>query len=201
MTAYSRLRTPGLIEVASHIRGTVIGLSDTFNRADSASSLGSTDGFASADPAAWTAASGTWGINGNQAYCPSNTSFGTAWVSSGLSDNITTVTIGNYGDNNHGFMPRYVDNNNYLLILLASYGVYISSYTSGSLTHHVVAGSATTGDTFAARCVGSTIEVFKNGSSTAFLTSTVTEHQTATKQGLFNNGTGTKWENFLVTAP
>jgi hypothetical protein len=44
-------------------------VSDTFNRANSAGSLGTAD-----SGQAWTADRGTWGINGNQAYCSADDS-------------------------------------------------------------------------------------------------------------------------------
>ena len=36
---------------------------------------------------------------------------------------------------------------------------------------------------------------------TGSLTSTRTEHQSATKQAMINNGSGFKWDDFSVTSP
>lgn len=196
MTAYGRQRQPGKIDPAA--MRVALGAFDSFDRADHASNLGATDGSRSADPATWTQASGTWGISGNAAYCPSGGAFRSAWISTGLADNITSIKIGYFGSGNFGFSPRYVDAYNYLWILLAG-SIFISSVTSGVNTNHTSGGGHANGDTISVRCVGSSIEVYRNGTLT--LTSTRTEHQSATKQALINNGSGFKWDDFSVEAP
>lgn len=194
MTRYGRQRIPGQVDAVAQSPN---GLSDSFNRADG--SMGSTDGIRLGDPALWVAGSGTWSISGNQAACAS-ASFASVAVDSGFADNITSVKIGAIGSGNFGFTPRYVNNTNYLWILLAN-SIYISSYTSGVNSNHAntAPGAYSVGDVISVRCVGSSIEVFRNGASV--LTSTRTEHQTATKQGLIQNGSGNKWDDFLVTPP
>lgn len=174
-------------------------LFDSFNRTDNALSMGLTNGYGALDPQAWTPELGTWGIQSNQAYCPSGGSIRSASVNSGLADNVTSIVVGTVGGGNFGFSPRYVDASNFLWVLLQNLNIFISSYTSGVNTNHTAASVTwLEHDLVEARCVGSSIEVYRN--SSLVLSSTRTEHQTASKQALIANG-GSHWDSFSVKPP
>src|SRR5436853_7315699 len=63
-------------------------VSDTFTRADNAASLGVAD-----TGQAWTSLGGTWGISGNQAYCPTAALNPLAVVDSGKADCSVQATL------------------------------------------------------------------------------------------------------------
>lgn len=83
-------------------------VSDTFNRTDNASSLGSTE-----TGQAWSVVgNGTWGIIGNQAYCTTNTGVSRALVSSGYSNCQIDVDLSITEGTEAQLVFRHVDANN-----------------------------------------------------------------------------------------
>jgi hypothetical protein len=91
---------------------------DTFTRADSAVSLGTSSGGT-----AWTAQVGTWGISTNQAYCPTPAAgFNVATLPAATSDGVFTATVvfpGGATVVECGVLLRYQDISNFVLLDLA----------------------------------------------------------------------------------
>lgn len=82
---------------------------DNFNRADSATSLGSL----------WTARSGVWGIISNKAYLTASATRAVATVEAYSSDHeVSAILSGN--NNAQGLTVRYLDENNFYRLILAS---------------------------------------------------------------------------------
>src|SRR5262245_57529908 len=97
---------------------------DSFNRADNASSLGSTDGAGLLDPVAWIPQLGTWGISSNQAYKSGGSSAEqSAVIDAGTADVIVEVTTAarNFA-NGAGLVFRAVDFQNFWLARNSSAG-------------------------------------------------------------------------------
>lgn len=95
-------------------------VSDSFNRADSTTTLGSTDSAYGGTNAAWQVLDGTvWGINTNRAYCVTPTGTSAVVVDTGVSDNFTlTVSVPVYSNSltQVRVIWRAIDTNNYFLV-------------------------------------------------------------------------------------
>lgn len=87
---------------------------DTFNRADSASTLGSAD-----TGQAWTAVSGTWGISSNKGYLVTTTPEASrvATIDPGLTNFVLScdVTLGATRVNT-GILLKYIDASNHVIV-------------------------------------------------------------------------------------
>jgi hypothetical protein len=177
-------------------------INDTFNRADSTTTLGTTsDGTAT-----WSALRGTWGINTNQAYSsvPVPSSENVAVLDLGSADGTIQVTLA--AINASGIAFRVQDANNFLICRPAGgpgqlYTVY--KYIAGSYT--VVASglgvAAANGDVLKVVMSGTTVTAYQNG--TQIYTGTITNFSTQTQHGLNmgTNSTATRWDNFSFTPP
>jgi len=123
--------------------------SDTFNRSDDASNMGTTDGSDAGDPATWVQDRGVWGITSNTAYC-STPAGGTAFnlavvsalpttaVSQYVQCTMSTITVSNVSG--QGVVLCYIDLSNY-------YNARLNRSSGGAYTwvlQKVKAGSATT---------------------------------------------------------
>lgn len=170
-------------------------VSDSFNRADSSTSLGSAD-----TGQAWTALVGTWGITSNQAYNPvgGGDNQCTAVVDAGVSDCTVQVTKPNSHD--AGFVFRVVDANNYLMFTEA--GV-LYKRVGGGFTSIATCAVGSDGDVLAAVLSGTSVIVKRNG--TQIVSVTESTHQSATKHGLRNYfpsfGASELFDDFTVTVP
>ena len=164
---------------------------DSFNRANDALSLGTSD-----SEHVWTALTGTWGINNNQATSSGNGAF--AVIDSGISDGVVRVTFTVVSGSSLGYRVQDATNGLYVNAG-AGYAIYKLNAGAGSFP----AADATVpanGDVVEVRMSGSAALVYVNGVlrisySDAFLAS-------ATKQGLGNvGGTNTaRWDGFSVRA-
>lgn len=164
-------------------------VSDTFNRADSTTSLGTAD-----TGQAWTPLATTvWGIIGNTAYETGNAAQALAVVETGVSDCTVSVTMPVMGDT--GLCFRASDNDNNFVTNPTAL------YREQSDTGYTLLGSypqINAGDRLAVVLSGSTITVKVNGA--AVLTVTDTFNQTATKHGLrSHNSTAARFDDFEVT--
>jgi len=160
--------------------------SDTFNRADSSTSLGSTD----VGSLPWIAQAGTWGISSNRAYVATNAgdNQNTAVVDTGFSDGVIQVTVPAAGDGSICF--RSVDNNNHFVIGSIGAAVQLYKRTAGSYS-----GVLTSGGSLLAN--GDVVQVILNGDSIQCRINGVvafnfndSSFQTATKHGLRTYGGG-----------
>lgn len=168
--------------------------SDTFNRADNASSLGNAE-----TGQTWTALEGTWGVASNQAYCP-----GVA-----VTNHVATIETNTPDCRVRGalaqktasprLLVRVIDAGNCILIqpLTSTYGVY--RMTANATTQiGSVPITPQAGDTVELVLQGSSISVYVNGIYR--LTVSETQGVTATKHGLgvYSNGAAARWDNFIV---
>lgn len=178
-------------------------ISDDFNRADSATTLGSTDNYAGGTTATWAisgASSGNWGISSNQAYTPTAFSEARALVTSNA-DNIrvsTDVVVN--GAASTGLVLRYQDGSNYFR-LYAIYGqLYLERKTAGSwttITAPVISGGLSFPCTISAEITGTTIKGFYNGVQQFSVTDS--SFQTANTHGMLNHSsTAARLDNFKI---
>lgn len=158
--------------------------SDTFTRANSATTMGST----STGALAWTAQSGTWGITSNDAYdaAPTASTNHSVVVSDTHADGTISVTIGSIGTNggSPGIIFRATDDSNYLMF---SGGGTVYTRIAGTFTSLGGSGqSLVNGDVLTVTLNGSSITARINGS--VIWSGTSTFNQTATKHGLRSYG-------------
>lgn len=172
---------------------------DSFNRADSASSLGTPSDAGTA----WSALYGTWGVSGNAAYCPSNTVFGVAALEASAADADVQVTYrGPDPAANVGPAARVTDADNGIYLYNYAGTFYLVKNVAGAFTVlDSAAGSTADGSVLRVRCQGDQVTAYLNGSP---LIGPVTEtfNQSATKHGLFNGGlygTANRFDDFSVT--
>lgn len=173
-------------------------LSDSFNRADNTSSLGTADSGQT-----WTAQLGTWGISSNQAYVSAangqnsavldaSSATGTAAVAIGAGTTATTWDMGVVG--------RATDVNNYYLAQFSQSGVILYKQVSGGFTSIGTASvTIAVGDTVSLTCSGSTITILVNGVSKVSVTDTT--FSSPTKWGLrwWTSDNTFRYDNFAFT--
>lgn len=186
----------------ANLRGTLAVL-DSFDRADSLTSLGSAD-----TGQVWTAHAGTWGISGSTAYIASSVSDAAATVDTGTPDGLisldlttgTSIVNGIYC----GIDFRTTDATNRLFARLRETG-HVELYkqvagTYTSLGSAVVAVAVNTTYRLAVRLVGSSIKVLVDG--VELLSVTETFNNTVTHHGLTGHSAGdslaVRWDNFRV---
>jgi len=175
-------------------------ITDSFNRINSALTLGTTD-----TGHTWQYLStGVWGIAANQAYNPTNsvTNKDAAVVQSLVSDcsvqvtfatHVSSMRVGfRYTDLNNGFIVND-EGSQYVLYRLQS-----GSYTSIGSTTLI---TPTNGDVIKVTLSGSSITVYVNGVSK--ITATDTFNQTATLHGIASNDNTAvaRWDTFSITVP
>jgi len=176
-------------------------VSDSFNRADSTTSLGTAD-----TGQAWTALTGTLGINGNAAYAVV-TSNSVAVIDSGLADG--TVQVKLTATATGSVMPRLIfrctDASNYwMLQARGSTGKYqLYKNVAGAFTQlgTDIAVTPTAGDVIQAVLSGSSVTIKVNGVQAA--TATDAFNSTATKHGIGwaqPTDTTQKFDDFSVSA-
>jgi hypothetical protein len=166
---------------------------DSFNRADSTTNLGSTDGVSPnsdgpgiLDPLTWTQQRGTWGINTNRAYTSVSTGGAIATVDLLTPDVDITITV-RVVSLLGSIIFRFVDTSNYFEFFYRSTGsaFFLRRIQSGSAT---VLGTTThtpfvqANDTIRMVAAGSAIACYWN--ATSLFTATDTFQQTVTKHGL-----------------
>lgn len=142
--------------------------------------------------ATWTPYSGTWGINGNQAYMPSGTAQAITSVESSVSDVDIQVVIAMYATvTNARIMGRGTDDSNYTMLSVGNPGFDTQQriYTKESGSFNLKASSASltlsNGDTCKYRVNGSgsgNLQGYQNGVLT--VTATSSFQATATQHGL-----------------
>jgi len=186
--------------------GETVLTTDTFNRADNTTSLGT-----SSDGLPWTQTDANVGINANQAYCPSGgTAYHRAWVAVGQADVIVRADLVTNGSENYelGLVARVTDIDNHYMLSVASASPTtrtLSLYRraggvwaplGSSQTVGVASGSVTI--TASLECVGSSI-VARFGSGVISVTDTA--HPTATKHGIMFGAAGAaiRIDNFKVS--
>lgn len=176
-------------------------LTDTFTRANSTTTLGSTE----SPVKAWSADNGTWGINTNQAYVVTQSGFDSrATVDVGAANMDVSAAITTAQD--AGVMASYVDASNYYLAKIISGSVTVIRRQGGSDTTLGSGGTWTDGATL--RLVtndsGSGTQVTAYiGATQVFTTLDTTAGRPAGTRAGFRDGTGgspgaPRFDNFQV---
>jgi hypothetical protein len=175
--------------------------SDTFNRADSSTSLGNSDGPGSL---AWSALNLTWGISSNQAYCVPATDDGVAAINPASGDDMLAqvdFTAG-VGAEYPAVVVRLSDVNNFYMVHLDVSNSQLRLYKrqSGSYTFLAQAGSFSIPITVGLKVVGSNLTVYANAVSV--ITQTDSSLATGTSGGLRQGYAGSshtmRWDNFSI---
>ena len=168
-------------------------VSDTFNRADNASSLGTSD-----SGHVWSALLGTWGISSNKAYKPSGAGQSFAVVDSGLSDCTIDVTVSGTLTAGGGITFRATDASNLWFVEMDVGQTLLYKVEAGGYNAPVT-GMATfsVGDVMSVVLSGTSISIEKNGTQIGSHTSSF--NQTATKHGLRAYGNAVTFDDFSVT--
>lgn len=181
-------------------------VTDTFNRADSASSLGTaSDGIH-----AWTARTGTWGISSNQAYSPSIGSGpgytgSVATVNAGTGDGFLRLTLPTMRStvDGAGIVFRYTDTSNFWVARYAftSVQVHILKIEAGSLSTFAsaafAAATAADGERLMVELNGTSINLYVEDQ--LLISTTSSFNQTASDHGLFLTQTGTRLDDLSIT--
>lgn len=173
-------------------------VSDTFTRADNASSLGTAD-----TGQAWTAHAGVWGISSNQAYTATGASNALATLDAGVSECSASVTITTPGAGWGGVVLRGSDASNYLTAFWSNGSqLFFRKIVAGVATDLVTQATRAlqAGDVLTVRASGTSLQAIVNGA--VILSATDSFNQTATRCGLytFSSDTAARFDTFTVTA-
>lgn len=173
---------------------------DNFNRADSASSLGTPSDGGSA----WVPNSGAWGISGNAGYNPGSTAQGTAILEASISDADVQVTLSTIGaTSDSGICCRSSDDSNNIVTAANVVSTFYKAFkrVAGSFTQLGSTYTATpvSGDVVRCNANGSNLTIYVNAVSR--ITATDSFNSTATKHGLRANADIlTRFDTFSITA-
>lgn len=183
-------------------------VSDTFDRADSTTSMGSTD-----TGEVWTPQMGTWGITGNKAYVVTAGSEPqeTTVVETGLTnfDMEADWFTGSDANFDGVFVFHFVDASNYLIATIGATYQRFYKRDAGTFTQLVqTSGSSSVNTTYRMRVryQDGVMTLYKNDVAVASHTLTadeVTKYGAATKHGLrlsSGGGIASRWDNFKVYA-
>jgi hypothetical protein len=152
--------------VARRPRPRSSGITDSFNRADNSSSLGTTD-----TGQAWSTFQGTWGIGTNRAQAVTHADNDTAYVTTPSADMTISAKIAAVtGVTAPGLIARATAVNNYYMAQAQFNGgtnaFYLFKQVAGSYTQlGMSAVVPVVGDTFAISAIGTSIRVIVNGST------------------------------------
>lgn len=171
---------------------------DTFNRADSTTNLGSTNGVGALDPLLWTQHWQPQGIISNRAYMPGASTLGIASVDVGGADVDMSIAVSfDFG----AAVFRLTNLNNYWIagmdpsagILRLFKAVAGSQSQVGSSIFETIAD----GDTLRVVASGSSIKLYRNG--VLKLSATDSFNLTATRCGIYTAGSTVRIDNFSVS--
>lgn len=175
-------------------------VSDSFNRADSTTTLGTTDSYNGGSPYTWGLYNGgVWGIKTNQAYNSTSHADNTAYVDVGQSDNITiALTLNNANIYTYGIAFRIQDANNMFRAYATGGALKIDRKTAGTWTNIMNFGGTYTFPMSASITLSGSTITFNIG-GTAKSSVTDTSFQTATAHGMYiNNSTSVYLDNFEI---
>jgi hypothetical protein len=164
-------------------------VADTFNRANSTSSLGTTD----TGSQAWTAHTGTWGINSNQAYESNghSSSICRATVECGAANGTVSLTLATAGGLPVpcGIVFRSDSSTDNCYVLVMQIGVSAAStlykVTAGSYVSHATSSVYTVGagSVITVELSGSSIIIKDDGSTV--ITATDSSYSSHTRHGMY----------------
>lgn len=171
---------------------------DTFTRANSTTTLGSTE----IGNFTWqNLNSNTGGISSNTAYSVTGANNQASYIEFNVSDVDITVTVSTYGAGvaQQGLYVRISDGNNFWRFTNDNGNISLIKKVAGSnTTFGTQPFTKTNGDVYRIVTSGDTIECFINGRSIIRVTDSF--NNTATKHG-FGNATGNsaaRWDNFQI---
>lgn len=175
-----------------------------FTNTDTFTGSNSTTSIATATGLTWQQIVGTWGINTNAAYLVSASGGGNqiAVTQSAPDGYVQFVAGGTFTTSAFGLVFRYIDSSNYCYVVRNSTSNYneVRKVVAGvdSLIGTTSASSAfLTGETVKVTYSGTSIQVFRAGSSIG--TFVETDNATGQRAGLIAAsaaGTGPRWDNF-----
>jgi hypothetical protein len=174
--------------------------SDSFNRANSTSTIGTTDSYNGGTTKTWQTFNGAvGGINSNQAYIVSggsgdNISCG---INAGASDVTYTITLAT-AVNFSNLHIRSASASSSIILQLKSNGYFLYTLSSGTYTSigSTTAKVPASGDVVSFTCNGTSITISING--TQYISATTSFNQTATIFGFGGGGSTARWDNFEV---
>ncbi len=171
-------------------------VSDSFNRANSASGLGTAD-----TGQTWVADAGIIGIQSNQAYMP-NTGTSITTINSNVANVAVQFTDVNAAVDTSlfvGVVVRYTDTSNYFRIVIQQTTLFIQRRQAGTTT--TVAQTSITrnaNDVYRIEASSAGITAFQNNVS--LLSPADTFNNTATKQGIIMSTTLARIDNYSVVS-
>jgi hypothetical protein len=181
-------------------------VSDSFNRANSTTTLGTTDSYAGGTAKTWALFGlGAYGINNNQAYASTAPGSGrnVAYVDAGVSDGSVSCVISNITQSSE-FPKLCFRIQNEANMLYVEY-----EWNSGQIDLRKYVGGTSTliGQYSGTFIVGATLKIVTNGSSitvylngTQIITATDTFNQTQTRWGICSyNYPNPRFDNFVVS--
>ena len=182
--------------------GGVSNVTDDFNRADNASSMGT----ASDGVHVWTAETGTWGISSNQGYCPTlSGGLGYATVDYGARNctlQFTIATVGRPFGAILGWEGTAADMIRIRCEIIATvHRLTIQLFRTGEVTLplNTVDGIVwANGDVMKVVLSGQTVDVLRNGVSVANANDARVNDITGTEHGLYAASTAARFENFSI---
>lgn len=183
--------------------GGVSDVTDTFNRADDASSLGT----ASDGVHLWTAETGTWGITSNTGYCPTlSGGLGYATVDYGARDCTLQVTISTVNRPFGvilGWEGTAADVIRIRCFIIATvHRIQIQLFRTGQtgLNFGTVDGTVwANDDVMKVVLSGSSVSVYRNNVLLTSATDARFNDITGTKHGLYTEITTVRFEDFSIT--
>ncbi len=190
----------------NHRRGGLSGLllsTDSFNRTDNATTLGSTDGSGVLDPLSWTNVGvDNFGITSNAAVAQTTSSRAMTVIDLGRTDFDASVTTPSVGGGFPGFVFRYSSFTGpaqYWFFGLSS-GVYVLAKVNVTVTNVVVTSTVpANGDEMRVICRGDNIIALVNGANIASTTDSYLD--TKTKIGFTSfQTTAETFDNLFVRA-
>lgn len=170
-------------------------VSDSFNRADSTTSLGTAE-----TGQTWTALNGTYGISANTAYQPTLVADSLAVVESGVSDGEVQCKLST-NSNIARIVFRAIDKSNYLFVQndhLGGQNVTLYKVVNGTMTRiDYVAQARNANDVYRIVLAGTSVKVYVN--DVLKLDKVVEDHVTATKHGIGNSySANMRFDDFKV---
>lgn len=174
---------------------------DSFDRTNSTTSLGTTDGSGSLDPLTWVQDAGTWGISANKAYTSTGANPALAHVDATHADITLAITVSVVeSGTSAGLIFRYTDTSNYWRCSQTGAGnLALFKVVAGTPTQigSNVAGGAN-GDKISVVLNGTSIAAYRNGVSQ--ITTTDAHNSTATKHGLWiaNTSVNNRLDDWLA---
>jgi hypothetical protein len=172
-------------------------VSDSFNRANSTTTLGVTDSYNGGTAKTWTTyGTVTWGIDNNQAYgATAGGGNDFVGVNAGVSDGIFTVTFSTNPSGGYVVL-RALGQNDYLMFQNKGSNYVLYHFKSGWTTLGTWAKTPAVGDVIQSTLNGTSITITINGAFSQTITDST--NTTATVFGMATNQSTTHFDNFQI---